>query len=215
MRNTKTHILVLFVLIIPILNYLLKDIIDFSYPISKQSLFDIAVLLVSGFFGLVLANKLNLFIYYPSKEFIKNSLKTIFFILFLGLLLIAANEISWILYSKNGVSPAWIEKLNFNTAILISIRAAIYEEILFRLFLITVIIYYLKNIISYRKSAFISVLISAFIFSVSFHSGSIISFASGLLLGFVYLSTGIIPSILLHFMADAVPFITLSYLLAK
>ncbi len=215
MRSKKTYILVFFVLVIPVLNYLLKEIIDFSDSLSTQSLFDIVVLLASGSFGLVLADKLNLFVYYPSKEFIKSSFKMVFLILFLGLLLIATNEISWILYNKSGVLPAWAEKLDFNTAILISTRAAIYEEILFRLFLITALIYFLKNIISYRKSVFMSVFVSAFIFSVSFHSGSTISFASGLLLGFVYLNTGIIPAILLHFMADAVSFITLAYLLAK
>ncbi|HYE10189.1 MAG TPA: CPBP family intramembrane glutamic endopeptidase [Patescibacteria group bacterium] len=164
--------------------------------------------------GLILANKLNLFIYNPSREFIKGSSKTVSLILFLSVLLVIANETLWVIYSKTDVLPAWVEGLDFSSAILISARAAIYEETFFRLFLMTIIIYFFKNIISYKKSVLIGIVVSALIFSVSFHSGSMISFASGLLLGFVFINTGIIPAMLLHFIADAVPFITIAYLLA-
>lgn len=210
----KAYTLVLFILAIHVLTYLLTNIHGLSDSIIRLSLSDTIILLICGFIGLVLADKLNLFIYNPSKEFIKGSSKTVSLILLLSILLVTANEISWVLYSKTGVLPEWALGLNFPSAILISARAAIYEEIFFRLFLMTTIIYLLKNIISYKKSVLIGISVSALIFSVSIHSGSMISFASGLLLGFIFINTGIIPAILLHFVADAVPFITLAYLLA-
>lgn len=210
----KDSIMPVLIAIIPILNFLLKDAIDFGNTVIGQTSFDILLLLFCGLFGIKLANKLNLSIYYPDKEKI-NSRKLIYIIIYLSVLVVIVNEFSWLIYSKSNILPYWVTKLNFVTAISISLRAAIYEEIIFRLFVITFLIYYFRKIMSEFKSVLTSILISSIIFSFLFHSGSIISLANGLLLGMIYYNIGLMPAIVVHFFADVIPFITLTILLSK
>lgn len=86
MFRKKAYTLVLFILAIHVLTYLLTNIHGLSDSIIRLSLSDTIILLICGFIGLVLADKLNLFIYNPSKEFIKGSSKTVSLILLLSIL---------------------------------------------------------------------------------------------------------------------------------
>ncbi|MTI69812.1 MAG: hypothetical protein FH751_06095 [Firmicutes bacterium] len=74
----------------------------------------------------------------------KDKSKTPFYIwsviIFLVLTLISVNTYTWMLnYNENIQNYKWLESLNYIGAVLISIRAAITEEIIFRFFLFSFI----------------------------------------------------------------------------
>lgn len=98
-------------------------------------------------------------------------------------------------------------------AILLALRAGITEEIIFRLFLFSLLIWLLQKITAHfnlenkkEKITIFSAIIASIIFA-ALHSFNILAFVLGLMLTFIYFKKGLIPVMIVHFFADVIPFL--------
>lgn len=90
--------------------------------------------------------------------------------------------------------------------------AGIWEEILFRLILLNILLFGAKKILNYNASLIISVLLSSFLFSLFHYIGSsgdvfmlytfIVRFAGGIFLSILYLYRGLGISMISHIIYD-------------
>lgn len=107
---------------------------------------------------------------------------------------------------QGSLQTEWISRLTPITALLVSIKAALTEEIIFRYCLFTIIITRLNKRFSKNKSFVISSTISSILFSVILHGGSLVSFIGGMVLSFAYYKENIAVAMMIHFVADILPF---------
>lgn len=145
----------------------------------------------------------------------KSSLDSWVFIALLSFAIIILNTFAWyVSYRQAAGYLPWVRFLTPLNAVLLSAKAALSEEVIFRLFLFPLLIFVLKNFTnSIRIQVISSLIISAFIFSYSLHSGSPVSFVAGIIIGHIYYKKGLGAAMVVHFIADCIPFVMLSYLL--
>ncbi|MDQ7795029.1 MAG: CPBP family intramembrane glutamic endopeptidase [bacterium] len=91
------------------------------------------------------------------------------------------------------------------TALLVSLRAGINEEILFRLLLGTGVFWVMSHFITVRsRLVWASAAVSGALFCMALHPYNVLAALAGTWLGFVYLEEGLIPAVFLHFLIDVV-----------
>ncbi len=211
-KNSDKYLLILSVVLTVLIDILIKPILYLESSIYNLIITDFLIVSFLGYIGLAFAYKENLNTFLPKHNY--SDLPKRIFIIYslLVFFLIILNTVTWIIYSGGNIPlPSWINITSPGLAVIIAIRAAFMEEIVFRLFLISFILYALKQlnvIIEFNQK--LSIILSSIIFSFTFHSGSIISIISGMILGAVFLNFGLLYAIIIHFLADVIPFIILS-----
>ncbi|MTI68346.1 MAG: CPBP family intramembrane metalloprotease [Firmicutes bacterium] len=189
----------------------LAPYISSNSSILKFAFFDFTIVILFACFGSIITRNVEF------KSNSKDKSRAPFYIwsiiTFLGLTLIAVNTYTWMLnYNGNIQNYKWLESLNYIGAVLISIRAAITEEIIFRFFLFSFIFFIFSKFVDSRRSILIlSILVSSFIFSFFLHSGSLVSFGAGIIITYIFYKKGLVISMIVHFLADVIPFLLISF----
>jgi len=110
------------------------------------------------------------------------------------------------------VSP-WLALLTPETALAISFRAALNEEVLFRLFLFPLVAWIVGRIVHAQELSLVTgALASSMVYGL-IHPGFSIAFLVGLALVYVYHRSGLLSAMTVHFFADAIPFVAISMIL--
>lgn len=206
-RKNNFIYIILISAIVGICDFYLRDVLSHNSNLYNLIAFDVFIMLMSGYIGITLAPKLNIPLWISERSESKKS-KRYLPSTFLGLLLIVSNTIVFSMVRDTAYElPAYFRDLTPFTAVIIATRAALTEEILFRLLSISVIIWVSRKIIkSTEDSSFFAVILSSLLFTM-IHPSFLQPFIYGLLLGYIYIKNGLIPVLIIHFLADAIPFI--------
>lgn len=196
------------VVIIALIDLGLIDVFPYNNTVETQILNDFFIINVAGCLGVYFAIKTKLPIWTAKLSEIK---KHNLGIILLGSVAIAVNTYILINGKQQAldVSP-WLNNLTPFLALMISIRAAVTEEIVFRLFLISAIIVIISKFTSSRKISLIwAIIISSVIFGL-IHPGFFLAFVYGVVLSYIYINSGLIMVFTIHFLADFIPFLLLT-----
>ncbi|HOH89581.1 MAG TPA: CPBP family intramembrane metalloprotease [Bacillota bacterium] len=101
----------------------------------------------------------------------------------------------------------WLNFTGCYQPFLLSLRAALTEEILYRFCIFTVVTEFVHNVIRSRDiSLAAGVIASSFLFGLQ-HQGFYFSFVIGAALCYIYKNNGLIFTMAVHFLADFIPFV--------
>ncbi len=175
--------------------------------IGSTAVVDVVAALVPGILGLRFALDNGLPVWFrkwtelrrPHHFFLTASLSLFIILLTAGLYLV----------SPLTQLPAWAASLTPERAILLALRAALGEEVLFRFFLFGLVVWMGRKI---RAERGVSLIVAAVLSALAFtliHSGFYIPFLEGLLLAVIYFESGLTPAMVVHFCADAIAFLIL------
>lgn len=173
---------------------------------------DSLIMLLIGFSGVILIRYAKTpFLFYNDDD-PKESKKSWLLTLVLSVLLITLNTVIWHISKEQNIqSIGWVKSLTPINSILISIRAGITEEVIFRFFLFSLFILVFAKIIHSKVLIFlICSIISALAYAFLLHSGSIVSLVAGIILSYIYYKKGLLPAIIVHFLGDCIPFLMMS-----
>jgi len=110
------------------------------------------------------------------------------------------------------VSP-WLAFLTPEIALAISFRAALNEEVLFRLFLFPLVAWMVGRLVHSQELPLVTGALTSSIVCGLIHPGFSMAFLVGLALVYVYYRSGLISAMTVHFFADAIPFAAISMIL--
>jgi hypothetical protein len=99
-----------------------------------------------------------------------------------------------------------LSKIGSSGALALSLRAGVNEEIPFRLFGISLVTFLLTKIKVKREGSLVVAIVISSIFFGLVHPSFPLPFFFGLLLGFLYTQYGLVPVMIIHFLADFFPF---------
>ncbi|VUT25280.1 MAG: CAAX amino terminal protease self- immunity [Candidatus Methanolliviera sp. GoM_oil] len=168
---------------------------------------DFLFVFLSCFFGLTVASWINL----PKLWVKENLIDPEKFVVYIVLLLFIAglNFLSY--YSNPGIIKDVLKdmpflrelsKLGSSGALALSLRAGVNEEILFRLFGISLVTFLLTKIKVKREGSLVVAIVISSIFFGLIHPSFPHYFFFGLLFGFLYIQYGLVPVMIFHFLAD-------------
>ena len=133
----------------------------------------------------------------------------VLFIIVLTVILTGINILAGLLHVRVSGQPEFLMQFNsISEIVAISARAALFEEIIFRLIMITGIMYLMQWLTKYHKmSTNRMCLVALFISSMAFmliHSTEayLIAFAFGMILGYTFLKYGLVEVIIVHFLVN-------------
>ena len=168
---------------------------------------DILIILIAVYIGKGTARKLEfpLWWYRNSSISLRQQLTTISL---LGLAIIVSNSLIYYFHRNNLASFTWLTFSNTNNLILLALRAALQEEVLFRLFAFPVTAFFISKINPSKKIYICSgIIISSLLFSLMHGGFNITIIIFGSILAYAYYKNGLIPAMLIHFLGDAVPWL--------
>ena len=137
-------------------------------------------------------------------------LKQLLFMSMLGLAIIIPNTL--IYYANQNLTDVtpWLNFSSLKDVIFLALRAGLQEEILFRLFIFPTTVYLAGRVITSEKSKMlIGVLITSLIFGLMHGGVNIPAIVFGAILAYTYYKNGLVPVIIIHFLANAIPWILL------
>lgn len=211
LKKKSNYIYILLIsIVVGVCDYFLQNTLIFDSIVYRQIINDVSIMLLSGYIGIILASKVDIPLWLNRSSDSKDK-KSNLFMWLLGILLIAINAFMFLSHSKDSSTlPSTFNTLAPHTAFILSIRAALTEEILFRLFSISTLIWIARKITKSAKvPVFFAVMLSSVLFAL-IHQSFLYPFIYGLLLGYIYLKTGLIPVFIIHFLADVIPFTVMS-----
>ena len=162
--------------------------------------------LITGFLGLIFASRCNLPWWWRPGDGSPDAKRTSTTVLILGVALVVANTVINVAYRNRGLLGA--SSLTPEVALALGFHAAIVEEIGFRLFLFSIGVWAANYVLHSRDGAIaIGALVSTLLFAL-FHpgSGNVLAFVLGFVILYIYYQRGLIPAMVVHFLADAIPF---------
>jgi hypothetical protein len=186
--------------------------------IALVLIYDFSVTLMAGWAGVFLARRDDLPVLWRSSNDSPVLRQKTYIIVFLSLFVVICNAVLNLVYyvayydQALQVSP-WLISLTPEIALALSLRASLNEQVVFRLFLfplIWLIIRYFTH--SQKASLVIAGLASAMLVGL-IHPGFVQAFLIGLALVYIYYQRGLLPAIVVHFFADAVPLVLISLML--
>lgn len=195
-------IVVLFILVIDVL---LKSYFETIYKASANGLIvlDLVASILAIFFGRYAAIAIGLPIW--QVKYNNETKKQILFVILLGAAMVALNTLIWYKSDSNIVS--WTRFSNIAEPIFVSMRAALTEEVFFRLLGFSVISLVASKLTQSTIYPFIiGALLSSAIFAL-YHQGFYLAFVYGLLLCYIYKRNGLLSAMAIHFLSDVIPFI--------
>lgn len=181
-----------------------------NYQFSNVLFGDILIVLITGYLGKYMAAKNGFPLWWKQDKEI-SLIKRLVILFILGMVVIVSNSLTY--YHNDNIIMVipWLNFSSLKEPIYISLRAGLQEEVIYRLFIFTLSAFILKKFVSSeRVPIIVGIIVSAVLFGV-FHTGFYFAFIIGLILGYIYYSFGLIPVILIHFLADAIPFTLLFF----
>ncbi|MFZ5966846.1 MAG: CPBP family intramembrane glutamic endopeptidase [Bacillota bacterium] len=181
-------------------------------PLIIMTVFDVLMTSILGIFGVIIANYVNIAVFDAGKE-AKEDHRLLQQLFLLGLVITAVNTYIWLISYEEVIQYVyWVKMLTPLKAIFLSLRAAIIEEVIFRVFLFSLLLGTAKRILknNERTIAIFSSLITSVLFAFMLHGGTNISFAVGVVLSYVFYKRGLVPVMLIHFVGDVIPLVIVS-----
>ncbi len=125
----------------------------------------------------------------------------------IGVLVILANSLIYYFGRSQAMTAApWLKSLKIADIPFLSLRAGLTEEVMFRLFLFSLIAWPLSKVL---KSPILylslSAIISSLLFGAIHGSGFLIAFLMGLVLCYVYIRGGLLSAMTIHFLGNLIP----------
>lgn len=197
--------LAVFILDILLYSYFLQTNANYS---NALIFVDVVIVLLALVFGRKVANRLEFPIWQVS-YIVGMSKRSIIISILIGVGIVSTNTIILCNYDIDMIP--WLRFNNIYQPLLLAIRAALTEEIVFRLLIFSLICKFTNDISKSSTICFISgALFSAIAFGLP-HSGFYLAFIFGIGLCYIYKNNGLISAMMIHFLADFIPF-TLIYL---
>lgn len=168
---------------------------------------DFSMWLIFGVAGIYFASRVGFpFWWCPSTDS-PRSQQTSFITVLFGVVVVVGDTL--LVFYRIIWSPTlqWYASFTLGTAIAFSLKNALYSEILFRLFLFSLIVWIGDRLSSRKYSLILGAVVSAFLGSFQGLLFSAPSFLIGLLLVYIYYQRGLLPAVLVRFLASAIPFI--------
>lgn len=172
---------------------------------------DFTIVLLTGLAGLFLAPRVGCPIWWrPNDDSPKLRRKTILAVT-VGVAIVIINTLNNLIYIDQAAqTSSWINLLTPSTAVAISLRAALNEEVIFRLFLFPLVAWILKRLKQSEFSLTIGALASSILFGLIHGAGFFWAFLVGLALIYIYYQRGLFLAMPIHFFADAISFVLIS-----
>ena len=201
----KDILIVVFCVIV--LDILLKNYFVIVYKETGYGLiiFDAIISFFAIFIGKMAANVVGIPIWQTKYETINKQHLLISIII--GVIMIAINTLIW--NNNNADTVTWARFTDYFEPIYISLRAALIEELFFRLFIFSVVMLLVRKV---SKSDIIALIAGALLSSIFFglyHQGFYLGFLYGILLCYIYKHNGLVLAMIIHFLSDAVPFVVI------
>jgi len=193
-----------------VLTVLLLDVLLYNYfsvsGIYSNSNFiplDIILIVSAISLGSRYAQKMGFPVWkpvYKDNENRKGLIKSVI----LGSCIVIINTLA--LTRSDAGNTTWLNFTGFYQPFLLSLRAALTEEILYRFCIFTVVTEFAHNVIrSGDISIAAGIIASSFFFGLQ-HQGFYFSFIIGAALCYIYKNNGLIFTMAVHFLADFIPF---------
>lgn len=179
---------------------------------------DFSVVLLTGLAGLFFAPRVNCPLWWRSHNSPSESKRAAYITGALGLAVVIGcsmlNIASYMSDPNQALQVApWIALLTPERGLALSFRAALNEEILFRLLLFPLVAWVFKSFIHSRQgSLVIGALASSFVFGL-IHPGFVMAFLTGLAIVYIYHQCGLFPAMSVHFLIDAISWVSISMML--
>jgi hypothetical protein len=174
--------------------------------------------LLTGFAGSFFAPRVSCPLWWRSRNSPSESKRAAYTAVALGLaVVIGCSMLNIASYTADPnqalqVAP-WITLLTSERALALSLRAALNEEISFRLFLFPLVAWVFKRFIhSHQASLVIGALASSFVFGL-IHPGFVMAFLTGLAIVYIYHQCGLFSAMSVHFLVDAISWLSISMML--
>jgi membrane protease YdiL (CAAX protease family) len=181
-------------------------------------IYDFSVTLMAGWAGMFLARHVGLPVWWRSSNDSPVLRQKIYIIVLLSLFVVICNMVLNLVYyvayhdQALQVSP-WLVSLTSETALALSFRAALNEEVFFRLFLFPLILLVMRYFTHSQKASLVIAGLASAMLVGLIHPGFVQAFLIGLALVYIYYQRGLLPAIVVHFFADAVPLVLISLML--
>lgn len=200
-RVKKNMEIFMVALILLLLNLGLKSYFE-SFSVEGDTLVqrtvrDLITLVIAMVAGRYLTKKLDLPLWWRRIESISLR-KQIFNLTVIGLILSVTTYLSNYFFSGT-IEGSWVSySINEKEILLISLRAGIQEEILFRLFTFSFITFLLNKKMDSKKSMIIGALMSSVLFGLMHYPNFSYPFFIGLIFVYLYCYNGLAPVIIMH-----------------
>jgi hypothetical protein len=203
---------------VAVIDVFIIDVLAPGASAAQRAILDLIIMFVTGYLGYKFSRKSGLPLWWGRGE--KGGTKRAYTIMVVvGLIVIILNSvinINMLITHREQfltMSPAWVTYIAEGTpfkALLVSVRAALTEEIVFRLFLISIISGIMQWFTTSRANWLIASGILASMAFAFIHQPSLIPLLFGFMLSYIYINHGLIPVFVVHFLADAIPFAVFS-----
>jgi hypothetical protein len=204
-----TLVVVMDVAVMPIL-------VGYYHQVSAIVFFnDFAVVLLAGLAGILIASHVGSPLWWRHSINSSKLGRATHITAVLGFSIVIINTVVNIVYfsgNRNNalqVSP-WLALLTPETALAVSFRGALNEEVLFRLFLFPLIARVLRRFVHSQQLSLVTGAFASSIVVGFIHPGFVMTFLVGLALVYVYYRSGLLSAMTVHFFADAIPFVAIS-----
>ncbi len=188
----------------------------YNQSFTATLVYDFSMVFLTGLAGLLLAPRVNCPVWLRKSDASSSSGREISVPVLLGLSLVAGNTLVQLVSINQAVELApWLSLLTPQTAIALSLRAALNEETIFRLFLFPLVAWMLARL---KRSPRTSLIVGALASAVAFGlihppSGFLLSFIAGIIFIYIYHKRGLLPAMTAHFFADAIPLVLTSMII--
>lgn len=215
MQTKKSMIsqIILISIIMLLINMSLSSFIELNLgtSLTNQMFYDIFLIILTGGLGLILAPKVSFPLWWKRDDK-KPLVKQLIILVILSLTIIIPNTIIYYFSQDVITTISWLNFSNLKEPVSLAVRAGIQEEIIYRLFLFSLITYIaLKITNSEKKSVALGIILSSLFFGIM-HGGFYFAFICGGLLAYIFYKNGLIPAIIVHFLADVIPWVLLGTL---
>jgi hypothetical protein len=164
---------------------------------------DVVIVLLSSIIGRKVAQKLELPVWWASYAEVE-SRRSIFISALIGIVIVGLN--TFILCNYNIDRIPWLRFTDIYQSLFLALRAALTEEVIFRLLIFSVTVKLSSKLIKSNSICFIIGVSASAITFAMLHNGVYLSFIFGIGLWYIYRNTGLIPAMVIHFLADFIPF---------
>ena len=210
MKHKTITLILVFGVVVVLLDLGLAGVVFVKKATLSQSISDFVIVVLSGLVGYLLAKHTDLPIWWRISD--KNKKKNYITLCCVGLVIVAVNSyvnIAAYIGNKSQLFKAQppLELLDPLNAVLYSLRSALTEELIFRFLMISILVFMLQYFVKETKvRKYISIFMASLLFAL-IHPIFFIPLIMGLLLSYIYVNHGLMPVLLIHFLANVIPFV--------
>lgn len=175
---------------------------------------DFSLVLLTGLAGLFFASRVGSPCWWRQGNGSLASRRMNHITVLLGLTVVVGNTLVNLAYHNQAAQLApWLALLTPERAIALAFRAALNEEIFFRLFLFSLMAWVIGYFIRSQQASFVTGALASTIMYGLIHPGFVMAFLVGLALVYIYHQRGLLLAMTVHFFADVIPLALLSMML--